>query len=88
MPFLMSEVPLYIPLDSTPCTRNPKPRGVRGGNGVQIFRRFIDYKTSVFADEEPLRGLLFHLDLGFSHTLHVLEDIFMFDHRFNRGDYL
>ena len=35
---------------------------------------FIDYKTSMITDEDPLRGLLFHLVLGFSHTLHVLEE--------------
>jgi len=30
-----------------------------------------DYKTSMITDEDPLRGLLFYRDLGFSHTLHV-----------------
>ena len=33
---------------------------------------FIDYKTSMITDEDPLRGLLFWWDLGFSHTRHVL----------------
>ena len=37
-------------------------------------REFISYKTSMITDEDPLRGLLFYLDLGFSHTLHVLEE--------------
>ena len=36
--------------------------------------RFIDYKTSMTTDEDPLRGLLFCKDLGFSLTLHVLEE--------------
>ena len=27
----------------------------------------------MITDEDPLRGLLFYLDLGFSHTLHVLK---------------
>ena len=27
---------------------------------------FIDYKTSMITDEDPLRGLLFYQDLGFS----------------------
>ena len=38
-----------------------------------IHREFIDYKTSMIRDEDPLRGLLFYKDLGFSHTLHVLK---------------
>ena len=29
----------------------------------------MDYKTSMITDEDPLRGLLFYWDLGFSHTL-------------------
>ena len=35
---------------------------------------FIDYKTSMVTDEDPLRGLFFYHDLGFSHTLHVLKE--------------
>ena len=33
----------------------------------------MDYKTSMITDENPLRGLLFYYDLGFSHALHVLK---------------
>ena len=33
-----------------------------------LGRQFIDYKTSMITDEDPLRGLLFYWDLGFSHT--------------------
>ena len=36
-------------------------------------REFIDYKTSMIVDEDPLRGLIFYKDLGFSPTLHVLK---------------
>ena len=36
-------------------------------------REFLDYKTSMITDEDPLRGLLFSWDLGFSHKLHVLK---------------
>jgi len=28
----------------------------------------------MITDEDPLRGLLFYEDLGFSHTLHVLKE--------------
>ena len=28
----------------------------------------------MITDEDPLRGLLFYYDLGFSHTLHVLKE--------------
>jgi hypothetical protein len=35
---------------------------------------FIDYKTSLITDEDPLRRLLFYWDLGFSHTLHILKE--------------
>ena len=38
---------------------------------VASLREFIDYTTSMITDEDPLRGLLFYQDLGFSHTLHV-----------------
>jgi hypothetical protein len=34
-------------------------------------REFIDYKTSMITDEDPLRRLLFYEDLGFFHTQHV-----------------
>jgi len=36
-------------------------------------RELIDHKTSMITDEDPLRGLLFYYDLGFSHTAHVLQ---------------
>jgi len=39
-----------------------------------VLREFIDYKTSMITDEDPLPGLLFYQDLGFSHTLHVLKE--------------
>ena len=31
----------------------------------------IDYKTSMTTDEDPLRVMLFYMDLGFSYTLHI-----------------
>ena len=34
---------------------------------------FIDSRTSMLKDSEPLQGLLFSQDLGFSHILHVLK---------------
>ena len=34
-----------------------------------MLREFIDSKTSIITDEDPLRGWLFYKDLGFSHTL-------------------
>ena len=37
-------------------------------------RECIDYKNSMNIDEDPLRGMLSYLDLGFSHTLHVLDE--------------
>jgi len=47
---------LYRPLCPTPiCLVNA------------IGREFIDYKTSMITDEDPLRGLFFYQDLGFSH---------------------
>ena len=30
------------------------------------MREFIDYTTCMITDEDPLRGLLFYQDLGFS----------------------
>ena len=39
------------------------------------IREFIDYKTSMVTDEDPLRGLLFYQSRAFSHTLHVLNDM-------------
>jgi hypothetical protein len=39
-----------------------------------IRRDFIDHKTSMITDEDPVRGLLFYWDLGFSLTLHVLTE--------------
>ena len=39
---------------------------------LTLGREFIDYKKSMIAHEDPLRGLLFYLKHGFSHTLHVL----------------
>ena len=36
--------------------------------------QFIDYKTSMVTDEDPLRGFFFYWDLAFFHTLHVLEE--------------
>ena len=33
-----------------------------------LVKEVIDYKTSMITDEDPLRGLLFYQDLGFSHT--------------------
>jgi len=38
-----------------------------------LEREFIDYKTSMITDEDPLRELLSYQDLGFSHTLHALK---------------
>jgi len=46
---------------SEPETLNPTP---------YTEREFIEYKTSMITDEDPLRGLLIYQDLGFSHTLH------------------
>ena len=58
---LLSEVPLY----HKPSTSTfEQPTRVK----------CIDYKTSMITDEDPLRGLLFYWDLGFSHTLHVLKE--------------
>ena len=37
---------------------------------VPCERELIDYKTIMITDEDPLRGLLFYQDLGFSPTLH------------------
>jgi hypothetical protein len=52
-----------------------------GGTGTTPFiqrcltcREFIDYKTSMVTDEDPLRGLLFNYDLSFSCTLLDLTD--------------
>ena len=43
--------------------------------GRSLFgREFIYYKASMIIDEDPLWGLLFYYDLGFSHTLHVLAE--------------
>jgi len=39
-----------------------------------LKREFIDYKTSMIKDDDPLRGLLFYQDRGSCHTLHVLEE--------------
>ena len=51
-------------------------------------REFIDYKTSMITDEDPLRGLLFYQDLGFSHTLHVLKDQCRLDqYRFDQSQF-
>ena len=35
------------------------------------WREFVEYKTSMITDEDPLRGLLFCQDLGFFNTVHV-----------------
>ena len=43
--------------------------------GHRALREFIDYKTSMITNEDPLRGLLFYQDLGFCHTLHVLKSM-------------
>ena len=48
--------------------------GLGFGVRVQGERKFIDYTTSMITDEDPLRGLVFYWDLGFSHTLHVLKE--------------
>jgi len=40
---------------------------------LRLVRELFDYKTSMITDEDPLRGLLFYQDLGFSRTLHVLN---------------
>ena len=34
-------------------------------------RELIDHKASMITDEDPLRGLLFYEDLGFSHTAYL-----------------
>ena len=36
-------------------------------------REFIECKTSMIADEAPLRVLLFYQDFGFSHTLNEVK---------------
>ena len=36
--------------------------------------QFIDYKTSMVTDEDPLRGFCFYWDLAFFHTLHVFKE--------------
>ena len=41
---------------------------------VDPEREFIDFKTSMITVEDPLRFFLFHWDLGFSLTLHVLNE--------------
>jgi hypothetical protein len=47
---------------------------------------FFYNKTSMVTDEGPLRRLLFYKDLGFSHTLHVLEErTRMFEHPHRQG---
>ena len=47
---------------------------MRRNTAARIPREFIDYKTSMITDQDPLQGLLFYKDLGFSHTLHVLKE--------------
>jgi len=49
----------------------PNPNNLKGRSFV---RELIDRKTSMISDKDPLGGLLFHWDLGFSHTLHVLKE--------------
>jgi len=51
--FLMSEVPLY----KRPLAR-AQPRAESGS--ASFSREFVDYKTSMVTDEDPLRGLLFN----------------------------
>ena len=53
----------------------------RGGTGTTPFiqrcltcKRFIDCKTSMITDEEPLREFVFNWDCGFSRTLLGLAD--------------
>ena len=41
---------------------------------VRKMGEFIDHKASMITDDDPLRGLLFYQDLGFSLTLHVLQE--------------
>ena len=58
------------------------------GTDPLSWREFLDHKTSMITDEDPLRDLLFYSDLGFSQTepfLHVLTepldpDSLRFDH--------
>ena len=57
--FLMSEVPLSISLFGA---YPPPPR-------QPVARQFIDYKTSMITDEDPLRGVVVLLGSRFlSHT--------------------
>jgi len=69
--------PYLNPCTLNPCTQasttslnplNPTP------NPEPQKREFIDYKTSMITDEDPLRGLLFYSDLGLSHPLHGLKE--------------
>ena len=48
------------------------PGETRYHSRARALREFIDYKISMITDEDPLRGLFFSQDLGFSHALHVL----------------
>jgi len=69
----MSEVPLYRRLELQTGFFPGTSRLLALTNpGGYSEREFIDYTTSMITDEDPLQGLLFYWDLGFSHTLHVL----------------
>ena len=48
-------------------------RFLKAKNRHSLRGEFIDYKTSMITGADPLRGL-FYYDLGFSHTLHVLQE--------------
>jgi len=41
---------------------------------TRTVREFIDYITSMIADNKKMRELLFYYDLGLFHTIHVLEE--------------
>ena len=40
---------------------------------VSKMRAFADHQASMITDKQPLRGVLFYQDPGFSLTLHVLK---------------
>ena len=69
---------LRFTLHPAPCTLHPTPYILHPAPYTLHYALYalhpIPYKTSMFTDEEPLRGLLFHQYLGFSPTLHVLQD--------------
>jgi len=54
--------------------QNEESRADTSIAAADLLRELIDYKTSMIIDEDPLRGLLFYSDLGFSLTLHVLKE--------------